>query len=107
MNEKVNVIKTGAVVTIQNCKTKELKTFQLVKFRKESNPIWTYNTKRNIERSHYNSKIVSDADGVSTVSVDTPIGKMCYGKSINDVFSCAVPNGTVAYKIIDFYNEIS
>ena len=94
-------IKTEDVITIQNCKTNECKTFKLVKFKKEYNPVWTYNTKYNVEHNHYNSKIVSDADGISSVSVDTPIGKACYGKSVNDIVICKTPNGIEKYVILN------
>ena len=97
----MNFIKTEDIITIENCKTKDTKTFKLVKFKKEYSPVWTYNTKKNAEKSHYTSKIISNADGVSAVSVDTPIGKACYGKSINDIIVCKSPNGEEKYRILN------
>ena len=100
LGEIMDFIKTGDYVTIQNCKTKETKTFELVKFKKEIVPVWTYNTKNNAARNHYSSKIVSDADGVNAVSVDTPIGKACYGKKVNDIIECKTLKGNERYIIL-------
>ena len=97
----MDFIKTGDFVTIQNCKTKETKTFELVKFKKEIVPVWTYNTKNNAARNHYSSKIVSGADGVNAVSVDTPIGKSCYGKKVNDIIECKTLKGNERYIILN------
>ena len=93
-------IKVGDIVTIQNLKTGETKTFQLVNVKQVYTPVWTYNTKKNMEKSHYEKTVVSEADGIHSVSIDTPIGKACLGKVEGSIITCSSLIGKESYKII-------